>query len=154
MQGLEPLALCLELYRPCGPDPSASIYRLSSIVSAAEPLLCFKRRRFPICAPPPSPWPQAIPLAPLRPKGVTPEPPSQSHHHLSAVGSSLLRREPPVESISRFRCRVVRNPIAAKPLISSISYTSPYFLTLSLKRHLERWKNTKCLYSPKSLQLR
>ena len=79
---------------------------------------------------------------------------SQSHHHLSAVGSSLLRREPPVESISRFRCRVVRNPIAAKPLISSISYTSPYFLTLSLKRHLERWKNTKCLYSPKSLQLR
>jgi hypothetical protein len=36
----------------------------------------------------------------------------RTHYHLSAVGSSLLGREPAVESIARFRNRVVRIPSA------------------------------------------
>ena len=57
--------------------------------TAALPLLCIKRRRFPICAPPPSPRAKPVTPAPLRPQGVTLQPlssptPSLSRWQLSS----------------------------------------------------------------------
>ena len=50
-------------------------------------------------------------------------PAGRAHHFLSPslspVGSSLLRREPPAESISRYLCRVIRVPTAAEPRMNS-----------------------------------
>ena len=50
---------------------------------------------------------------------------------LSPVGSSLLGREPAVEEIARYLCRVVRIPIAAEPreLNSQLSYLNSVFKT-------------------------
>ena len=43
----------------------------------------------------------------------------KTHHHLSAVGSSLLGREPRTESIARFVVRVFKIPSAVKPLMGT-----------------------------------
>ena len=92
--------------------------------TAALPLLCIKRRRFPICVPPPFPRAKPVTPAPLRPQGVTLQPLSSPTPSLSPVGSSLLGREPPVESMGRFRGRVIRISIAAERLIPSISISA------------------------------
>ena len=55
--------------------------------SAAEPLSCFIRRRFLICAPPPSPRAKPVPPEPLGPQGVTSHPLSTCRRLLSFPNS-------------------------------------------------------------------
>ena len=55
--------------------------------SAAEPLSCFIRRRFLICAPPPSPRAKPVPPEPLCPQGVTSHPLSTCRRLLSFPNS-------------------------------------------------------------------